>query len=80
MVAPETQIEAGSLQVEVKALIDQYRARCLWFLREDHFPADRADMLRILGYVQRYGDLEAFRRASTLIEWLSTHSSEQSAV
>lgn len=80
MVAPDTQIETGSLHKEVDALINQYRARCLWFLREDYYPVGTEDMLRILDYIKRYGDLEAFRRASTLAEWLSTHSSERSAV
>ena len=80
MVVPDTPIETGNLQKEMNALIDHYRARCLWFLREDYYPVDREDMLRILDYIKRYGDLEAFRRASTLAEWLSTHSSERFAV
>ncbi|MEW6749888.1 MAG: hypothetical protein AB1505_02805 [Candidatus Latescibacterota bacterium] len=74
------QLEASDLRREVNALVDQYRTRCLWFLREDHYLADHEDLLRILGYIKRYGDLEAFRRASRLGEWLSHHSSAQSAV
>ena len=77
---PYSQIETGHLQKEVNALIDQYRARCLWFLREDDYPVDREDMLRTLDYIKRYGDLEAFHRASTLAAWLSTPSSGRSAV
>lgn len=65
---------------EVSALIDQYRARCLWFLREDYYPVSREDALRVLDHIKRYGDLEAFRRASVLAQWLSPHSNERSAV
>ena len=80
MVFPDMKTRTGNLQEEVNALIDQYRARCLWFLREDYYPVDREDTLRVLDYIKRYGDLEAFRRASTLAEWLSPHSSEKFAV
>ncbi len=72
--------ETGNVQMEINALIDQYRVRCLWFLREDYYPADGKDALRILNYIKQYGDLEAFRRASTLAKWLSLHSSEKFAV
>lgn len=72
--------DSDQLQEEVDALIDQYRARCLWFLREDYYPVSREDTLRVLDYIKRYGDLEAFRRASVLTQWLSPHSSERSAV
>ena len=75
----DTHTEKGRFYRELNALIDQYRVQCLWFLREDHYPENQEDALRILGYIKRYGDLEAFRRASTLAGWLSAHSSERSA-
>lgn len=72
--------ENNRIQQEVNALIDQYRTRCLWFIKEDYYPAGREDTLKILDYIKRYGDREAFHQASTLATWLSPHSNEPSAV
>ena len=58
------------------ALVDEYRERCLWFLRKDYYPATRAEALRVLDSIQRQGDVEAFRRAADLRQWLLRHSSE----
>ena len=63
----------------VNALVDDYRARCLWFLRADYYPATRDARIRVLDYVQRYGDRDAFVRAATLRQWLSQTSSAQPA-
>lgn len=63
----------------VRALVDQYRTRCLWFLRPDYYPATPTEQLTVLGYIQRYGDVEAHRRASVLCQWLSRPSSAASA-
>jgi len=63
----------------VNALVDEYRSRCLWFLREDFYPASVEEQLRALGYIERYGDREAFRRAATIRQWLSPNSSGPSA-
>lgn len=63
----------------VDALVDAYRTRCLWFLRADYYPTTAEERLRVLGYIQRHGDREAFQRASPLIAWLSRPSSERSA-
>jgi hypothetical protein len=63
----------------VNRLVDEYRVRCLWFLREDFYPSTLAERLRVLGYIERHGDLEAFRRAAELRQWLSRNSSAPSA-
>ena len=63
----------------VHALIDRYRGTCLWFLAEDYYPRSRDQVLQVLEYVQRYGDLDAFRAAGTLRQWLSATSSDRSA-
>jgi hypothetical protein len=60
-------------------LIDAYRARCLWFLRPDYYPATREERLRVLELIQRHGDREAFRKAGALRQWLSQSSSDASA-
>ena len=64
---------------EVNLLTDEYRAQCLWFLREDYHPANTAQRLRVLGYIERHGDLKAYKRARTLRLWLLQNSSEPSA-
>lgn len=71
--APRTVADA------VNALVDDYRTRCLWFLRADYYPATREEQLRVLDYVQRYGDRDAHVRAATLRQWLSQTSSADSA-
>jgi hypothetical protein len=63
----------------INRLVDEYRARCLWFLRSDYYPASDAERLRVLGYIQRHGDLEAFRRAAEVRQCLSRTSSAPSA-
>ncbi|HEY0874611.1 MAG TPA: hypothetical protein VGD94_14155 [Vicinamibacterales bacterium] len=65
---------------EVRALVDRYRARCLWFLEADYYPRSRTEVLRVLDYLERYGDREAFSAAARLRQWLSPTSSDTSAV
>ncbi|MGH7572138.1 MAG: hypothetical protein ACREMK_09885 [Gemmatimonadota bacterium] len=63
----------------VDRLVDRYRTECLWFLREDYYPRTDAERLRILGYIERYGDREAWRAAAELRRWLSRPSSVTSS-
>jgi len=64
---------------DIRGLVDEYRTRCLWFLREDYYPETTEAALRVLESIERHGDVEAFRRAATLRQWLSRHSSSRSA-
>ena len=59
----------------MRALIEDYRERCLWFLREDFYPATADEALKALDLIQRQGDVKAFRRAADLKRWLLLHSS-----
>jgi len=70
----ETTVESA-----IDRLVDEYRSRCLWFLRADYYPTTRAERLRVLAYVERHGDVQAYRRVAALREWLSRASSEASA-
>lgn len=63
----------------VNALVDEYRARCLWFLRADYYPQTLADACRVLDYIERHGDAEAFQKAATLRQWLLQNSNAESA-
>jgi hypothetical protein len=64
---------------EVNALVDEYRSRCLWFLREDYYPETAADACRVLDAITTHCDVQAFRRAAALRQWLLQNSSEPSA-
>lgn len=70
-------MEATSRSVDdaLSGLVDRYRTQCLWFLRSDYYPATREAQLRVLDYIQRYGDREAHVRAATIRQWLLQHSS-----
>ena len=64
----------------VDRLVDEYRQRCLWFLRSEYYPVTDTERLQVLEYIERYGDREAFRRAARIRRWLSQTSSARSAV
>jgi len=60
-----------SPEVKLRCLVDDYRARCLWFLREDYYPETPGERERVLGLIAQHGDHEAFRRAAEVRTWLS---------
>jgi len=66
-------------EAALRCLVDEYRGRCLWFLREGYYPETASEMLRVLDSIQRHGDLEAFKRAGALKRWVSRTSSVASA-
>jgi hypothetical protein len=70
--------ELENAMLRVRDLAVQYRAQCLWFLRAEYYPTTAADAWQVLDYIQRYGDLDAFRRAGELKQWLSRNSSAAS--
>jgi hypothetical protein len=69
----------GDLEQQFNRLVDEYRSRCLWFLRPDYYPTSDEDRLRVLGYIERHGDRAAFQRAAAARRWLSQGSSARSA-
>jgi hypothetical protein len=69
----------ASLGEGVNRLVDEYRVRCLWFLRPGYYPAGKAEQLRVLEQIEKHGDREAFLRAGELRKWLSQSSSAVSA-
>lgn len=64
---------------KVNELVDEYRSQCLWFLRPDFYPTTVADALRVLDYIERYGNRDAFRKAAELRQWLSQNFNATSA-
>ena len=80
MTTPDTTFHADDdAAAELRRLVDDYRSRCLWFLREDYYPATRDEILSVLRHIERHGDREAFRRAAAFRRWLSHPSSATSA-
>jgi hypothetical protein len=67
------------MTANIDRLIDENRLRCLWFLRADYYPATDDERLRVLEYIERYGDRDAYRRATELRRWLLPHSNAGSA-
>ena len=67
------------IEEAVNRLVDEYRVRCLWFLRPGFYPSDTGERLRVLDQIARHGDLEAFRKSAELRRWLSHTSSAGSA-
>jgi hypothetical protein len=63
----------------IDTLVERYRSRCLWFLRPDFYPTTDAERLRVLDYIGRYGDVDAFQRAARLKQWLLQRSNAPSA-
>ncbi len=68
-----------SVMRSINALVDEYRARCLWFLREDYYPLTPAEACRVLEQIERNGDAVAFRKAAALRQWLSRNTNASSA-
>ena len=73
------EIDAQQVMARVNALVDEYRARCLWYLREDFYPETFAQACRVLEAIQRHGDAEAFQKAAPIRQWLLQNSSKPSA-
>ena len=58
----------------LRRLVDEYRDRCLWFLRADDYPDGDSEILRMLGYIERHGDRSGYQRAAEIRRWLSRQS------
>ena len=69
----------GALPGLLRSLVDDYRVRCLWFLRPDYYPSSPSESLRVLDLIERHGDVAALRRASEIRTWLSRPSNAASA-
>ncbi len=67
-----------NIKQQLVELIGCYRSRCLWFLAEDFVPETPEQVIRVLEYIERYGDREGFVRARRLKQWLSPSISEKS--
>lgn len=71
--------DAPQMEERFESLCSEYRTRCLWFLRADYKPVTNEQKLRLLMYIERHGDLEAFRRVAPVRKWLLQNSKQTSA-
>ena len=69
------ELQSPDAVAALRQLVDEYRHRCLWFLRRDYSPATHSEAERVLDAIQRHGDREGFRRAARIRQWLSHPSS-----
>jgi hypothetical protein len=74
-----SQVVPAEIAAEVRRLTDEYRVRCLWFLRPGLYPATPAETLRVLRQIESHADRAGFVRAARIRRWLSPTSSGQSA-
>lgn len=58
------------VQQQLVDLIEEYRDRCLWFLRPDYLPGTPEEARRVLDLIERYGDRAGYRRAEEIKAWL----------
>lgn len=63
----------------VREFVDEVRDHCLWFLREDWYPATIDEARSALDAIQRNADLATYRKAAVLRTWLSPSSHSPSA-
>ena len=66
------------LDDKIRSLVEEYRSRCLWFLREDYYPDTQEEILRTLDLVERYGDRAGYHRAQEIRTWLLRASRQAS--
>jgi len=59
---------------KMQRLVEDYRDRCLWFLRSDFMPTTTEQILRTLDQIERYGDRAAYERAEEIRQWLQAPS------
>jgi hypothetical protein len=54
------------VQQKLAELVEEYRDRCLWFLRADYMPETPEEARRVLDLIERYGDRAGYRRAEEI--------------
>jgi hypothetical protein len=63
---------------QAHSLIRQCRSKCLWFMRDDYLPTDRAGLLRSMRSIENNGTRDAYIQARSIEQWLLQHSKKTS--
>ena len=64
---------------DFRAFMEEYRARCLWFLKPGYVPTTPEEHDTVLRLIEQHGDGVAFRRAAGFRQWRSQRSNATSA-
>lgn len=64
------------MDAEIRRLVDEYRDRCLWFMKPDYFPASPEERSMVLDSIVRHGDRTAYQRVMEIRRWLSQSSGD----
>lgn len=75
----DTVIEPDEIAEVIDRFVDEHRVRALWFLREDFYPRNTEERLRVLRYIEERSDVPTFKRVARLRKCLLQNSSEKSA-
>jgi hypothetical protein len=54
------------VEKRLAVLIEDYRDRCLWFMRADYVPNTPAEARQVLDLIERYGDRAGYLRAEEI--------------
>jgi len=76
---PTGRPDVAGVALAVDQLVDECRARCLWYLRPDYHPGTDQERIAVLEAIQERCSLAEFKRAGVLKAWLSRRSSDASA-
>lgn len=63
-------LDAILSSAELKSVVEDYRSMCFWNMAEDFMPQTREQVLAALDNLERYGTLDAYRRAGVIRSWL----------
>ena len=55
---------------ELKSVIEDYLSMCFWNFTEDFMPKNRRQVFLALDPLERYGNMDAYRRAGEIRQWL----------
>ena len=55
---------------ELKSAVEDYRSMCFWNFPEDFMTKNRRQVFLALDNLERYGNMDAYRRAGEIRQWL----------
>ena len=58
---------------EYQSVVKDYRDVCLWFANGVERPSNEVQLEQVLSSIETYGDMNAFKRAGRIRQWLSPH-------
>ena len=59
---------------EYRSVVEDYRPTCLWYMGDALKPRTAGQVEQVLSAIERYGDLEGFRRVGAIRKWQSPDS------